>query len=54
MCKNPEAGKVLDTFEKRIKGKCDWNMVQNGKYGQQGGFIVSVYRQFIRIMMGMV
>lgn len=23
MCKNPEAGKVLDTFEKRIKGKCD-------------------------------
>lgn len=23
MCKNPEAGKVLDTFEKRIKSKCD-------------------------------
>lgn len=35
MCKNPEAGKVLDIFEKWIKGKCDWNMVQNGKYGQQ-------------------
>lgn len=38
VCKDPEAGKVLDPFEKLTEGKHDWNVVQ------QGGFIVYVYQ----------